>query len=124
MCVRPILTMSFHASTFALIASRNAVTAGMMSELMVLGAPPQWPFDGARRVPVPATTLAPGHALRPATSQESSAASAASFPVSARSPARHFGFGAYSAHHPLGSILPSTTLHESGGAQSRHLSHS
>ena len=37
---------------------------------------------------------------------------------------RHFGFGAYSAHHPFGSILPSTTLHESGGAHGTHLSHS
>ena len=29
MCVRPILTMSLHASDFAAIASRKAATAGM-----------------------------------------------------------------------------------------------
>ena len=29
MCVRPILTMSFHSSTFAAIASRSAFTAGI-----------------------------------------------------------------------------------------------
>src|SRR5499427_3470668 len=28
MCVRPILTMSFHASAFALMASRKTLTAG------------------------------------------------------------------------------------------------
>src|SRR5262249_1578401 len=37
---------------------------------------------------------------------------------------RHFGFGAYTKHHPFGLILPSTTLHEFGGAHCRHPSHS
>jgi len=36
---------------------------------------------------------------------------------------RHFGFGRYSAHQAFGLILPSTTLHESGGSQCRQLSH-
>src|SRR5882757_2073264 len=31
MCVRPILTMSFHAFAFSAIASRRAVTAGIRS---------------------------------------------------------------------------------------------
>src|SRR5262245_11568763 len=36
----------------------------------------------------------------------------------------HFGFGAESAHHPFAAILPSTILHESGGAHWTQLSHS
>jgi len=35
----------------------------------------------------------------------------------------HLGFGRYTAHQPFGLILPSTTLHASGGSHCRQLSH-
>src|SRR5215831_945498 len=38
MCVRPIFTMSFHSLTFAAIASRNCLTAGMSRSFTLTAA--------------------------------------------------------------------------------------